>query len=263
MFAESSHERGDGRGKLVGLAAVALLLVGVGVWLFVGRDAGAPPDAAVATDVTEPDTPEEDNAAPAPDERTPPARSSAAPAPKASRSPTPASSPAAPPAPVASAPTLRVESDVPGAMVFLNRKYLGTTPLVSRDVSPGSYQLNVQAEGIEPVVQTVEIGDAGETSVSVALKTVRLDARVPVVHKHGIGSCDGVLSATPAGLRYQTSHDKDGFTLTFSQLETFSVDYLDKALRVKQRGGRTWNFTTRDDNADPLYVFHKEVEAAR
>jgi len=165
--------------------------------------------------------------------------------------------------PPADAPSLRVDSDVAGAMVFVNRKYLGTTPLVSRDVTPGQHQLNVQAEGLKPVVQTIEIGDTGETRISVDVQAVRLDARVPVVHKHGVGSCEGVLLATPAGLRYQTSHDKDGFSLTFAQLETFSVDYLEKRLRVKQRGGRTWNFTTKDDNADPLFVFHREVEAVR
>lgn len=261
MFAESSHEGGAGRGRMVGISAVAVLLLGIGVWWFMGRGTDVPADPAAATDVAAPDVPEEENAEAGPSER--PARPSPTAPSKAARSPSSTTAPAAPPAPPSSAPTLRVESDLPGAMVFLNRKYLGTTPLVSRDVSPGSHQLNVQAEGLEPVVQTVEIGTEGETRVAVEIKAVRLDARVPVVHKHGVGSCDGTLVATPAGLRYQTSHAKDGFTLTFAQLETFSVDYLEKALRVKQRGGRTWNFTTRDDNADPLYVFHREVEAVR
>ena len=34
-------------------------------------------------------------------------------------------------------------------------------------------------------------------------------------------------------------------------------------LRLKQRGGRTWNFTTRAATADPLFVFHRDVDAAR
>ena len=46
-------------------------------------------------------------------------------------------------------------------------------------------------------------------------------------------------------------------------METFTLDYLQKALRVKQRGGKTWNFTTKDDSADPLFVFHRDVEKAR
>jgi hypothetical protein len=41
------------------------------------------------------------------------------------------------------------------------------------------------------------------------------------------------------------------------------VDYLQKNLRVKERGGKTWNFTNKEQNADPLFVFHRDVEAAR
>jgi hypothetical protein len=39
------------------------------------------------------------------------------------------------------------------------------------------------------------------------------------------------------------------------------VDYLNRGLRVKQRGGKTWNFTA--DSADALLAFQKAVEAAR
>ena len=55
----------------------------------------------------------------------------------------------------------------------------------------------------------------------------------------------------------------DAFSLSYGQLETFAVDYLEKNLRVKQRGGKTWNFTDKNDNADVLFVFHRDVEAAR
>ena len=42
------------------------------------------------------------------------------------------------------------------------------------------------------------------------------------------------------------------------------VDYLEKNLRVKQKSGKTWNFTDKAaDNADALFVFHRDVEAAR
>jgi hypothetical protein len=260
MFAEPHHRRGGSR-AWVFAAAAAVLLLGLGAWLLLDdagdepRTSAAPPEATVA----EPVPPVGDNAAAVPDER--PAARTTAPRP-AAKSPRAAESTAAP-APPPAAPSLRVESDVPGAMVFLNRKYLGTTPLVSREVTPGSHQLNVQVEGRDPVVQTIDVAESGETRVAVEIAAVRLDARVAVVHRHGMGSCEGVLLATPAGLRYQTSHDKDGFTLSFAQIETFTVDYLEKRLRVKQRGGRTWNFTTKDDNADPLLVFHREVEAAR
>jgi hypothetical protein len=227
-----------------------------------GGDAPSTGDAA--SDVTRESPPEDNDVGRSPErverDATPKAgRSSTSPGASApARTPTRGT-----PAPAASAPELRVATDVPGAMVFLNRKYLGTTPLVSRDITPGSHQLNVQVEGVEPSVQTVEIAEAGPTSVTVALKQTRLDTRVPVVHKHGTGSCEGTLIATSAGLRYQTSHANDAFTLPFAQVETFAIDYMNKNLRVKQRGGRTWNFSTRDDNADPLLVFHREVEQGR
>ena len=32
---------------------------------------------------------------------------------------------------------------------------------------------------------------------------------------------------------------------------------------MKQKGGKTWNFTDKNDNADVLFVFHRDVEAAR
>jgi hypothetical protein len=51
--------------------------------------------------------------------------------------------------------------------------------------------------------------------------------------------------------------------LPYAQVEQFAIDYLQKNLRVKQKGGKTWNFTDKNDNADPLFVFHREVEGAR
>jgi hypothetical protein len=42
--------------------------------------------------------------------------------------------------------------------------------------------------------------------------------------------------------------------------EGFEVDYLKKNLRVKRRGGKTWDFAHSSGNADPLFVFHRETE---
>ena len=186
----------------------------------------------------------------------------------ADRPRTPASPAARTPPSAASPRELRVSADVQGAYVFLDRKFLGSTPLVSRDVSPGTHQLNVQADGRPPVVRTVEIAAEGATEVSVTLApapaaaVAALSAAVAVVHQHGAGSCEGTLRATAEGFRYDTSH-KDAFTLPFVAVETFTVAYEDKRLRLKQRNGRTWNFTTREANADPLFVFHRDVDAAR
>ena len=32
---------------------------------------------------------------------------------------------------------------------------------------------------------------------------------------------------------------------------------------MKQKGGKNWNFTDKSDNADKLFVFHRDVTKAR
>ena len=157
---------------------------------------------------------------------------------------------------------LRVRSDVPGASVFLDRKFLGNTPLEVDGLAAGSHRLNVSVDGYEGHAQAVEIGDA-PAEVEVRFKDVRLDARVPVIHKHGMGSCTGHLIADTSGLRYETSNAGDAFTMPFADLDAFTVDYLKKSLRVKRRGGKTWNFEDPNGQPDPLFVFHRDVEKAR
>ncbi|HTV01429.1 MAG TPA: PEGA domain-containing protein [Luteitalea sp.] len=189
-------------------------------------------------------------------------------APKAKAKAAPRRGPARRPAAKAAKPAtpvreLKVTTDVPGAMVFLDRKYLGTTPLVSPDITAGSHELNVQVEGKPPVVQSIEVAASGATEINVAVAAAAvLDLQVAVVHEHGRGECEGVLRATPEGLRYDTPH-KDAFTVPFANLETFSVDYEARKLRVKARKGKSYTFTTRQDTADPLFVFHRDVEARR
>ena len=77
-----------------------------------------------------------------------------------------------------------------------------------------------------------------------------------------MGSCEGRLAATLAGLRYETDRGSDAFALPLDGIESIQVDYLKKNLRVKARGGRTWNFTTKAPSADPLLVFEREVTTA-
>lgn len=134
---------------------------------------------------------------------------------------------------------------------------------MTREVTAGTKTLNVSAEGHDGVVRTIEIAADEPTSVEVRLKEVRLDVRIPVVHKHRMGRCEGRLVAGVDGLRYETANANDGFVLAFGDVEVFEVDYLEKNLRVKQRGGRTWNFTDPEGQADPLFVFHRDVERAR
>jgi hypothetical protein len=155
-----------------------------------------------------------------------------------------------------------IETVVPGASVFIDRQFVGNTPLSLDKLEPGAKRVQITATGFDSVQKTINL-DPGPNAITIRVKEVSLNARAGVVHKHGMGSCEGQLSATLDGLRYDTQNKGDAFALPYAQVETFVVDYLQKNLRVKQKGGKTWNFTDKNDNADALFVFHRDVEAAR
>lgn len=195
----------------------------------------------------------------------------------AAATPTRAAAPRAPaeaPAPVAGAPapapevatpahgTLHVSTDVPGAQVFLDRTFIGASPVTIPNVTPGPHRLNVSAEGFDGVVRELDV-QPGAADVEVKLREVKLDVSTAVIHKHRVGSCNGQLSATPQGIRYETTDRDDVFSVALDALETFEVDYLNKTLRVKLRGGKSYNFTDPEGNADRLFVFHRDVDKAR
>ena len=180
--------------------------------------------------------------------------------------PRPAPKSAAPaPTPEDAAPVvgvLQIESDVPGAQVFVNRAFVGEAPISVPNLEPGSYQVNVSAKGYESIARTVDV-TPGTIDLVVRFREVRLDARIDVVHKHRLGSCRGQLVARPQGLRYQTTDKNDAFSAALLDLETFQVDYLEKNLRIQARKGRRFDFTDPEENADRLFVFHRDVEKAR
>lgn len=227
-----------------------------------GGDGVARPAATASTADTKPSAP-----IPAAVPTPPPAREESAAAVEGGRArarkkaaPPAAKEPSAPAEPTAG--ELHIESDVPGAMVFLDRVYLGPAPVTAPNVSPGQHHLNVSAEGYDGYSETLQVA-AGVASVMVRFKEIRLKEALDVVHKHGIGSCEGRLVADPQGVRYESSNKDDAFSLRFADIEVFEVDYLKKNLRVKRRGGKTWNFTTKAENADPLFVFHRNVDKVR
>jgi PAS domain S-box-containing protein len=91
-----------------------------------------------------------------------------------------------------------------------------------------------RARPIAPVV-----AKRGEREVSApAPRTVSY----PVVHQHGLGSCRGVLMATPAGLSYVPEKSNDAFTLTHDQFvmsvagETLSIRSADRIYRFEPPG---------------------------
>jgi hypothetical protein len=76
-----------------------------------------------------------------------------------------------------------------------------------------------------------------------------------------MGSCEGMLAASPKGVSYDASNKTDAFALAFADIDEFEIDYLKKNLRVRRRAGKTWNFT--NDSADALFAFHRDVSKAR
>ena len=252
-MSEETPERGGRRISTGALILAGSVLASFIWWMLMPREATAPPEpelpvATAPSAETPVDTPAPARPEPRPER----------PAPRASRE-------TAPPveAPRPAGPTLRVAGDVDGADVFINRTFVGKTPFETRDITPGSHQINVSAPGHDGVSERVDVAATGTTEMTFSLKAVHLDASVDVVHKHALGSCEGRLTATTDGLRFSPTEGRDGFVTALAAVEQFSVDYKEKLLRVKITGGRTFNFTTRAANADPLFVFHRDVEKAR
>lgn len=213
------------------------------------------PQPESAPEVVSAPAPEPGAPAPAAEPRTVRPR---APAPAREEAPPPP-----PPPPASSGPLLRVRGDVEGADVFIDRTFVGKTPFETRAVTAGPHQINVSAPGYDGVSERVTVAADEPTEMVFSLKAIALDAAVPVVHKHAFGSCQGQLTATLDGLRYRPREGGDGFFVKFDMLEQFDVQYQEKQLRVKIRNGRTFNFTTEAPSADPLFVFHRDVEQAR
>jgi hypothetical protein len=239
------------------VAVVAILVVVSGIGFYViSRPKPAPARTPAAT------TPAPVVVPPPPPAAAPPVEQ-----PRSSRrAAAPATGTAPPPAealpPPADLVTLRIDSDVAGAQVFIDRQFIGAAPVTTTEVKPGTHQINVSATGYDQYAQSIDLAP-GSRDVMVRFKEVQLDAKADVVHKHGVGSCRGTLVATPQGLRYDTTNKGDAFNVSLTNLETFEVDYLEKNLKVKIKGGKQYNFTDTAGNADDLFVFHRDVDKAR
>jgi hypothetical protein len=243
------------RQLLILLVVIVLVAGGVGAFL-VSR----PKDQPAATPAPVAVAPEPTSAAPPASTPGPiatprPRRSAAAP-------PAAAPLPSLPPTPPSELVTLHIDSDVPGAQVFIDRQFVGAAPMTTSDVKPGTHQINVSAPGYDQYAQSIEVSP-GPRDVMVRFREVHLDAKAEVIHKHGIGSCRGTLIATAQGLRYDTTNTGDAFTVPLANLEVFQVDYLEKNLKVKIKGGKQYNFTDPGGDADRLFVFQRDVDKAR
>ena len=180
----------------------------------------------------------------------PPPGASAGPVPNRRRAPSPVP-PATPTAPRPSKPTsdeactgrggceadtARVEDG--GAHVFVDRKYVGNTPLTrarSRRASPGERIHRRLRRRQKRERRGVQHGPA------CSLKTVRLDVSV---RWSTSTRSDRAGDAARRSGRSRDGNTPDAFSLPLSDLDVFSTDYAQKTLKVKKRGGKM-NFTTK------------------
>ena len=173
----------NGRVLVIALLAAAVVLGGG--WYLIRQSAVPPATGDIS----------EAGSAPAPAAAAAPASAAATPtreaAPRA-RAEAPSSAADAP-APEAAAPThgtLHVSTDVPGAQVFLDRAFIGASPVTIPNVTPGPHRLNVSAEGFDGVVRELDV-QPGPADVNVRLREVLLNVSANVIHKHRVGSCNG------------------------------------------------------------------------
>ena len=241
------------RQTLIAAAALALLVIGAG-YILTGPKPGPVEEIAKT-----------EEPAPKPVPRAAPKADPPKPATEPARRATPKAAPVDAAPPVEAAPeggTLSIDSDVRGAQVFIDREYVGVTPLKASGITPGSHRINLSAQGYEGLAESIDV-EPGPRDLMFKFKEVRLDLALDVVHKHRMGSCKGRLIATTKGLRYETPDKDDAFTLPLAELETFQVDYLEKNLRIAAKKGKRYDFTDPEGNADHLFVFHRDVEKAR
>jgi len=157
--------------------------------------------------------------------------------------------------------SLHVECDVPGASVFIDRRFIGKSPVAVADLSLGTHVLSVSSEGYDIHTETLRL-KPGRTNVRVALKAVRLNETLEVIHKHGFGSCRGRLSASPEGVAFASTDPRHSFKVPLADIKEIHAEYLRKNLQIRLSDGRKFNFTTDDDNADALITFEQKVSKA-
>ncbi len=62
-----------------------------------------------------------------------------------------------------------VRSSPPGAQVYLDDQYVGTTPMSRENVALGTHRVRVSREGYQPVTRTIEVGE-GPFALEVSLR---------------------------------------------------------------------------------------------
>jgi hypothetical protein len=178
---------------------------------------------------------------------------------------------------------LRVKTDVAEALVVLDDREVGQTPLTLRDVSVGKHRLMIVKDGFEDHSQEVEVTSVKTASVFAVMKPERSQMpEVPVtfrvLHHHFSGSkCFGKLTVTAESVDYDAENDADKFHIPLATIKSVSrswgpyrgVPVLgikgstdSMAFRI-ETPGRSYNFRafreTADDKPDVISVETKNL----
>lgn len=113
---------------------------------------------------------------------------------------------------VGSYATLRIDSDPPGAMIFIDGKSLGVTPKM-RDLSPGGYQIDIQLEGYPNFSKKIILQNGDDEPVFVKFKQI---AQEPQGSDMANNSSQAVsipqAATTTNGMAGQTAQNDDKTT---------------------------------------------------
>jgi hypothetical protein len=81
--------------------------------------------------------------------------------------------------------TLRIDADVAGAQVFIDRQFLGRAPVTAHNLHPGTPSLNVHAPGLEGVAEMLEVEPGARAGFDLDQRGLALEARRRQVETRG------------------------------------------------------------------------------
>jgi hypothetical protein len=165
---------------------------------------------------------------------------------------------------------LRVKTDVAEALVVLDNKEVGRTPLTLRDVSVGKHRLVIVKDGFEDHVQEVDITSLRTASVFAVMKPESSQMpEVPVtfnvIHHHFSGSiCFGKLTVTADAVDYDAENDADKFHLSMATIKSVARSWGPyPGVPVVGTGGPTDPMAFRIETPGRSYNFRAFRETAK
>jgi hypothetical protein len=126
---------------------------------------------------------------------------------------------------VAAAAGLQIKTDVAGVEVYLDDASVGQTPLRLDSVTAGRHELRLSRDGFLEASRSVEVPESGLAKVFVPMTAVELAPPVlpqtfHALHQHKAGVCNGTLTVTAEGIRYEADDRQDVFDIPWKAMTT-------------------------------------------